>query len=75
MSLVYKYYYTRYYLYTEDYINSLVEQQWNTPIHRQSTRGNTSFKKNLHHSSSSHLQLMSSVTGRVSRLMVVIQQV
>jgi hypothetical protein len=32
MSLLYKYYYTKYYLYTEDYIDSLVKQQRNTPI-------------------------------------------
>jgi hypothetical protein len=32
MSLLNKYYYTRYCLYTEDYIDSLLEQQQNTPI-------------------------------------------
>jgi hypothetical protein len=32
MSLLYKHYYTGYCLYTEDYIDSLIEQQWNTPI-------------------------------------------
>jgi hypothetical protein len=32
MSLLYKHYYTKYCLYTEDYIDSLVEQQQNTPI-------------------------------------------
>jgi hypothetical protein len=32
MSLLYKHYYMGYYLYTEDYIDSLVEQQLNTPI-------------------------------------------
>jgi hypothetical protein len=32
MSLLYKHYYMRYCLYTEDYIDSLIEQQWNTPI-------------------------------------------
>jgi hypothetical protein len=32
MSLLYKHYYTRYCLYTEDYIDSLIEQQRNTPI-------------------------------------------
>jgi hypothetical protein len=31
MYLLYKHYYKRYCLYTEDYINSLIEQQWNTP--------------------------------------------
>jgi hypothetical protein len=31
MSLLYKFYYTRYYLYKEDYIDSLVEQQRNQP--------------------------------------------
>jgi hypothetical protein len=32
ISLLYKYYYMRYCLYTEDYIDSLIEQQRNTPI-------------------------------------------
>jgi hypothetical protein len=32
MSLLYKHYYTGYCLYTEDYIDSLVEQQRNTPV-------------------------------------------
>jgi hypothetical protein len=32
ISLLYKHYYMRYCLYTEDYINSLIEQQRNTPI-------------------------------------------
>jgi hypothetical protein len=32
MYLLYKHYYMKYYLYTEDYIDSLVEQQQNTPI-------------------------------------------
>jgi hypothetical protein len=32
-------------------------------------------RRNLHHSSSSHLQLLSSVTARVSGLMVATQQV
>jgi hypothetical protein len=32
MSLLYKYYYTRYCFYIEDYIDSLIEQQRNTPI-------------------------------------------
>jgi hypothetical protein len=39
MSLLYKYYYTKYYLYTEDYIDSLVEQQRNTPIPQVIDRG------------------------------------
>jgi hypothetical protein len=39
MSLLYKYYYMRYYLYIEDYIDSLVEQQWNTPIPQEIDRG------------------------------------
>jgi hypothetical protein len=32
MSLLYKHYYTGYCLYIEDYIDSLIEQQRNTPI-------------------------------------------
>jgi hypothetical protein len=39
MSLLNKYYYTRYYLYTEDYIDSLIEQQRNTPIPQAIDRG------------------------------------
>jgi hypothetical protein len=39
MSLLHKYYYMRYYLYTEDYIDSLVEQQRNTPIPQVIDRG------------------------------------
>jgi hypothetical protein len=39
MSLLNKYYYTRYCLYTEDYIDSLIEQQWNTPIPQAIDRG------------------------------------
>jgi hypothetical protein len=31
MYLLYKLYYMGYCLYTEDYINSLIEQQWNNP--------------------------------------------
>jgi hypothetical protein len=31
MTLLYKLYYTTYYLYTEDYINSLVKQQRDNP--------------------------------------------
>jgi hypothetical protein len=76
MSLLYKHYYTKYYLYTEDYIDSLVEQQRSTPI----PTGNRpvamqASRRNLHRSSSFHLQLMSSVTARVSRLIVATQQV
>jgi hypothetical protein len=39
MSLLYKLYYTESCLYTEDYIDSLVEQQQNNPTHRQSAGG------------------------------------
>jgi hypothetical protein len=39
MSLLNKYYYTRYCLYTEDYIDSLIEQQRNTPIPQAIDRG------------------------------------
>jgi type III secretory pathway component EscU len=38
MSLLYKYYYRKYCLYTEDYIDSLIEQQWNTPIQQAINR-------------------------------------
>jgi hypothetical protein len=76
MSLLNKYYYMIYCLYTEDYIDSLIEQQWNTPIPQAIDRGATqASRRNLHHRSSFHLQLLSSVTTRVSRLMVATQQV
>jgi hypothetical protein len=39
MSLLNKYYYTRYCLYKEDYIDSLIEQQRNTPIPEAINRG------------------------------------
>jgi hypothetical protein len=71
MSSLYKHYYTGYYLYTEDYIDSLIEQQRNTPIPTGNQLGATqASKRNLRRSSSSRLQLLSSVTARVSRLMV-----
>jgi hypothetical protein len=56
MSLLYKYYYMRYCLYTEDYIDSLIEQQQNTPISTGNQPGATqASSRNLHRSSSSHL--------------------
>jgi hypothetical protein len=39
MSLLNKHYYMRYCLYTEDYIDSLIEQQRNTPIPHAIDRG------------------------------------
>jgi hypothetical protein len=39
MSLLYKHYYTRYCLYAEDYIDSLVERQRNTTIPQAIDRG------------------------------------
>jgi hypothetical protein len=39
MYFLYKHYYTGYCLYPEDYIYSLVEQQWNTPIPQAIDRG------------------------------------
>jgi hypothetical protein len=39
MSLLNKYYYTRYCLDIEDYIDSLIEQQRNTPIPQAIDRG------------------------------------
>jgi hypothetical protein len=56
MSLLYKHYYMRYCLYIEDYIDSLIEQQRNTPIPQAINRGATqASRRNFHHSSSSHL--------------------
>jgi hypothetical protein len=39
MSLLYKLYHMGYYLYTEDYIDSLVEQQQNNPTPQAIDRG------------------------------------
>jgi hypothetical protein len=39
MSLLYKHYYRKYYLYIEDYIDSLVDKQRNTPITQAIDRG------------------------------------
>jgi hypothetical protein len=39
MSLLYKQYYMRYCLYTEDYIDAMVKQQRNTPISQAIERG------------------------------------
>jgi hypothetical protein len=76
MSLLYKHYYMGYCLYTEDYIDSLVKQQWNTTIPIGNRSGVTqASRRNLHCSSSSHLQLLSSVTATMCRLMVATQQV
>jgi hypothetical protein len=76
MSLLYKLYYTKYCLYIEDYINSLVEQQRNKPTPQAIDPGATQASKRiLQCSSPSHLRLLSRVTARVSRLMVATQQV
>jgi hypothetical protein len=39
MSLLYKLYYTGYCLYTEDYVDSRIEQQWNNPTSQAIDRG------------------------------------
>jgi hypothetical protein len=39
MSLLYKFYYTEYCLYTEDYINSLTEKLRNNPTQQAINRG------------------------------------
>ncbi len=75
MSLLYKHYYTGYHVYTVDYIDSLIEQQRSTPIPTDNRLvAMQASIRNLHHSSSFHLQLLSNVTARVSRLMVVTPQ-
>jgi hypothetical protein len=76
MSLLYKHYYTGYCLDTKDYIDYLVEQQQNTPIPTGNRPGATQASRiNIHHSSSSNLQLLSSITTWVSRLVVATWQV
>jgi hypothetical protein len=65
----------KYCLYKKDYIDSLIEQQRKLQPHRQSTGATQASRRNLHHSSSSHLHPLSSVTVRMSRLMVATQQV
>jgi hypothetical protein len=76
MSLLYKHYYMGYCLYTEDYIDSLVKKQRNNATPTGNRPGATqASRRNLHRTRSSHLQLLSSVTARVSGLMVATQQV
>jgi hypothetical protein len=75
MSLLYKLYYTGYCLCTEGYRLShrAALEQANPTCNRL---GETqASRRNLHHSSPSHLRLLSSVTARVSRHMVATQQV
>jgi hypothetical protein len=74
MSLLNKHYYKRYCLYIEDYrLSHQAAAEYINP-HRQSTGAIQASRRNLHHSSSSHLQLLSSITARVSRIMVATQQ-
>jgi hypothetical protein len=74
MYLLYKYYYTRYCLYTEDYIDSRrVAAEHTHPTGNQLGATQAS-RRNLHHSSSSHLQLLNNITARLSRVMVATQQ-
>jgi hypothetical protein len=75
MPLLNKYYYMRYCLYTEDYIDSprAVAEHTNPTGNRLGAMHAS--RRSLYHRSSSHLQLLSSVTARVSRLMVATQQV
>jgi hypothetical protein len=47
MSLLYKLYYTEYCLYTEDYIDSLIEQQWNNPTLQAIDRGQHKLLKEI----------------------------
>jgi hypothetical protein len=63
-------------VFTQKTISTLSSNSSGThPFHGQSTGATQASRRNLHHRRSSHLQLMSSVTTRVSRLMVATQQV
>jgi hypothetical protein len=69
------FYYKGYCLYTEDYRLSHRAAAEQSNPHRQSVGAMHAPRRNLHCSSSSHLCLLSSITARVSRLMVATQQV
>jgi hypothetical protein len=73
MSLLYKFYYTGYYLYTENYrlSHQAASEQVNPTVNRPGTT--QASIRNLHRSSSSHLRILSSLTVRVSRLMIATQ--
>jgi hypothetical protein len=75
MSLLYKHYYTKYCLYTEDYMDSHRAAAAHTNPTGNRPGATQASRRNLHRSSSSHLHLLSSVTARVSRLIVATQQV
>jgi hypothetical protein len=47
MSFLYKHYYMGYCLYTEDYIDSFVEQQRNTPIPQAINRGQRKLQEEI----------------------------
>jgi hypothetical protein len=75
MFLLYKFYYTGYCLYTENYrlSHQAASKQVNPTVNRPGTTQVSI--RNLHRTSSSHLRILSSVTVRVSRLMIATQQV
>jgi hypothetical protein len=73
MSLLYKLYYTRYFLYTEDYRLSYgAAAEYTNPTGNRPGAMHTS-RRSLHRRSPSHIHLLSSVTARVSRLMIATQ--
>jgi hypothetical protein len=75
MSLLYKLYYMNI-IFTKKTISTLLSSSSgnSNPIGNRPGATQAS-RRNLHHSSSSHLHLLSSVTARVSRLMVATEQV
>jgi hypothetical protein len=75
MYLLYKLYYTNIIFIEKTIIDSLTEQQRNTLTPHAIDRGAMQASRRIHHQSSPyHLQLLSSVTARMSRLMVATQQ-
>jgi hypothetical protein len=75
MSLLYKLYYTNI-VFTKKTISTLLSSSSgnsNPIVNRQGAT--QASRRNLSHSSSSYLHLLSSVTARVSRLMVATEQV
>jgi hypothetical protein len=75
MSLLYKIYYMEYCLYKKTISTLSSSGSGNSNPTSNRTMATQAFRRNLHHSSSSHLCLLSSLTARVSGLMVATLQV
>jgi hypothetical protein len=75
MSLLYKLYYTNIVFTDKTILTPSSSNSGKLQPHRQSTGATLASRRSLHHKSPSHLHLLSGVTARVSRLMIVTQQV